>query len=262
MTGPGDKSTGAPLEFLVRSEKAIERVVGAQVIRARLVMSLALLLFLVGFLLVAQWRGADTLDSRLAAQEDQELAAVVQQLSQENDALRREVLRLEERIEEAEATEASQRSVLNEAARELQSLRVVSGAEAATGPGVTVRVSDPGGVLLASDLVLLVNEAKAAGAEAMSLGGARLTATTGIAQTDDGIAVDGKVLSGSVVLACIGDPDLIRQGLEMPGGVVSSLAGYPGVTVQVLEQESLTLPAATLEPMVWGEPVVEEETEG
>jgi uncharacterized protein YlxW (UPF0749 family) len=243
----------ASVRTIVASEKAVERVVERQFQAARLVASLAVGLFLVGFLLVAQWRGVESLEEDLESQSDQELAVIVQELATGNDELRREALRLEQRIAEVERSEEGQATVLNEAVRELQALRVLSGLEEATGPGVSVRVSDPQGVILARDLVSVVNELKAAGAEAIAVDGLRVGATSGFVQAADGIRLDGASLDDSILIEAIGEPQTLSQALGMPGGVVASLGSFPGVTVDVREREDVTLAASDVEPIVLGE---------
>jgi hypothetical protein len=79
---------------IVESEKAVERSFQ----QGRLVLSLAAGLMLVGFLLVAQWRGIVTFGQQFERQTDQDLAIVVQELTEENGALRDEVMRLELRL--------------------------------------------------------------------------------------------------------------------------------------------------------------------
>ena len=243
----------ASVRTILASEKAVERQFQA----GRLVASLAVGLFLVGFLLVAQWRGVETYRDDLEGRSEQDLALIVNELGAENDELRRETLRLEQQIAEAYRTEEGQVAVLNQAARELQALQVLAGIEPAAGPGVSVSLSDPQGVLLAKDLVEVVNELKAAGAEAVSVDGVRVGATSGFTQAEDGISLDGEGFSGTVVVYAIGDPGTLSQAIGMPGGIGATLTSFPGVAVDVEERDLLEVPAADIRRMEHGEAFAE-----
>lgn len=233
---------------LLASEHAVERQFQA----ARLVASLAVGLFLVGFLLVAQWRGVETHNQRLEGRSDADLAQIVQQLSAENDQLRREALRLEAQIAEAEATEEGQLVLLNQAAREVQSLRVLVGLDAAEGPGVTLRIRDTSDVLLPRDYLDIVNELRAAGAEAISIDGTRFGVHSGFSDSDDGVTLDGEPLTANPVIHAIGNPTALAQALQMPGGLLSTIGTYPGLWVNVVERDLLELPPAGVSRITGG----------
>ena len=198
--------------------------------------------------------GVDTVGSELEAQSDQDLALIVNELGSANDALRRETLVLEGRIAEVERSGESQQAVLNEAIREIQSLRVVSGLEGATGPGIVVRVNDPRGVLLAQDFADLLNELRAAGAEALDVDGVRISATSGFSDGPSGVVVDGVLLERTLAVSAIGDVATLTQALEMPGGVSATLGSFPGVQVTIREEDNIETDAARLRPMEEGTP--------
>ena len=79
-----------------------------------------------------------------------------------------------------------------------------------------------------------VQELRDAGAEAISVDGERVVATTAIVDTPDGISVGGTVLSSPVEIRAIGDPDTLATGLSFPGGVLESVreAGAEGIVVE------------------------------
>ena len=244
----------ASIRTLEASEKAVERQFNA----FRLTLSLAAALFLVGFLLVAQWRGVGSQADDLEARPDQDLAIIVHELGAENDALRRETLRLEMRIADVERTDEGQLALLNEAARELQALRVLTGLEPAAGPGVILRVNDPDDVLLTQDFVDVANELRAAGAEAVSIDGIRLGTTTGIKTSPDGMTVGGTPVAGDVVVVrAIGHPATLAQAVGMPGGLAATLGSFPGVTVEFTEEDDLELDAADVAAFRMGVPFEE-----
>ncbi len=217
----------------------------------------ALILVLVGFLLVAQWRGADSAVADLEDQSDEDLAVIIDELSVVNDSLREESARLESQVREARRDDEGREELLNQAIRELQGLRVLTGTQGAVGDGVEMVVEDPQEVLLAQDIVAVVNELRAAGAEAIEVDGERVTARTGFTSTAQGLTVDGKRMVGTHRVRAIGPADVLIDALEMPGGLVSMLEAFPGVRVTLVARQSLELPRAEDPAFVHAEPVLE-----
>jgi uncharacterized protein YlxW (UPF0749 family) len=240
-----------------RRLEAGERVVERSFHKARLLVTLAAGLLLVGFLLVAQWRGNATLTASPERQSDQNLAIIIGQLTTENSALRSEIMRLETRILDAERETKDRSQVFNDAAQELRALRMMTGIEPAVGPGVIVRLVDPERVLLPQDFVALVNELRAAGAEAVAVNDVRVDARAGFTGQDGVIRLGDAVLSREFEVVAIGDPANLEQSLTLPGGLKSTLSTFPGVSVTVERSERLHVPAAREPVFEIGEPVEE-----
>ncbi len=134
----------------------------------------------------------------------------------------------------------------------LELLGLQSGALGAEGPGVTVTVDDAPrsvgggeGLILDTDLRLLVNGLWKAGAEAIAIDGHRLTALTSIRYAGRAITVDYRSLTPPYVIEAIGDPNTLpARLLETPGGQAwLSLERNFGIRFDTEPNASLTLPA-------------------
>lgn len=238
------------IRALVASERAVERGFN----EARLFASLAVALLLAGFLLVAQWRGNATAAQELGRQTDQNLAIIIGELTTENAALRNEVMRLELRVSEAEREVVDRSALLNDAALELEAIKAVSGLDAVKGPGVRIELADPGRVLLPQDFVGLINELRAGGAEAVAINGVRVGAAAGFRGREGSISLRGTTLAGPYTIDAIGDPALLEQSLELPGGWKSTLSTFPGVDVTIAREDSMRLAAADMDEFEFGRP--------
>jgi len=111
-----------------------------------------------------------------------------------------------------------------QAAAQVAALELVSGTVAVRGPGVVVtlreasgsssadaRGGQPGeGRIYDRDLQEVVNALWAAGAEAISVNGQRLTSLTAIRSAGEAVLVDLRPLSPPYVLRAVGDPDLLE----------------------------------------------------
>ena len=209
---------------------------------------------------VAQVRARQEATSGLRA----ELAREVRDRTAETEQLAAQAERLRAEVAAAQAAALGADTAGRSAARRLEALGLASGTLPVRGPGVVVRLGDaPEGEVEADeslrggtpldgrvqdrDLQDLVNGLKAAGAEAVSINGVRLTALTAIRSAGDAILVDFRLLSPPYVVRAIGDPDRLElELLDGPTGRrLSTYAQLYGLAFEVQRDESLSLPGAS-----------------
>jgi uncharacterized protein YlxW (UPF0749 family) len=203
---------------------------------------------LLGLLLAVQMKTqakvrAEVRESRVA----EEKVAQFLQVSAERDRLLAELRRLQQLASE----HATQVQIQEEVLLGLASAGLVE----VKGPGVRVSLADPM-VSPAStsqvdpdDVMRVLNELRAGGAEALSVNGVRVTPQLVLTRTRERvgrIAVNGNPVVGAVEIKAIGDPQLLVASLAMRGGVVEQLS--PWVDVRVVESYSLVLPAMESPP--------------
>ena len=82
----------------------------------------------------------------------------------------------------------------------------------------------------------------------MSVGGRRVGSLFGFGEAQGRLTFDGRPIARKVVFEAIGDRDEIVRALSMPGGLVSTLEAFPGVSVALVPQESVDLPAVAAPP--------------
>ncbi len=221
-----------------------------------------LVLVLVGLLLATaalQARGQTT--SRVA-ERDLLVAEIARQdgaasrLQQANVALANQL--------EAERTRQLEQQAQGDLADQVTRLGLVTGALSVAGPGITVTVDDaaavavaPGGDARASttaddgrvldqDLQKVVNGLWAAGAEAVSVNGQRLSALSAIRSAGQAILVDYRPLSPPYRVLAIGDPDTLpaRFADGAGGRDLLYLSDNFGVRYDVASSPRLVLPAS------------------
>lgn len=117
---------------------------------------------------------------------------------------------------------------------ELQQLNEALGKTDVEGEGIVIQIIDKVGTMLsedvpverilAEDLVFVVNELFAAGAEAVSVNGYRIISTSSIVDiTDDFMKVNGERIVSPYVINAIGNPDYLKSAVAGKGGQVDSL---------------------------------------
>jgi uncharacterized protein YlxW (UPF0749 family) len=155
-------------------------------------------------------------------------------------------------------------------------LELLAGAVAVSGPGIVIKVDDappakvtgeepdPSGRVLDIDLQHLVNGLWAAGAEAVSINGQRLTATTAIRSAGQAITVDYRPLARPYVVSAIGDPKtLAGRYSESDGGMwMLNLASTHGVVYSVDTRTVMTLPGDTATVLRYARPLAQTEPDG
>jgi uncharacterized protein YlxW (UPF0749 family) len=141
-------------------------------------------------------------------------------------------------------------------AAELAELELVAGAVPVEGPGVRVTVDDAPdlgvptdsadlGKVQDRDLQVVVNGLWAAGAEAVSVGGYRLTSTTAIRTAGSTILVDFRPVLPPYSVEAIGDPRTLRAAFaEGPGGqTLQALSSRYGIRFETGSVDELELGA-------------------
>jgi uncharacterized protein YlxW (UPF0749 family) len=115
-------------------------------------------------------------------------------------------------------------TALKQARDELAALGVLAGTVTATGPGVRITVTVPKGRVSLNNLLDGIEELRDAGAEAMEINDAvRVVAQTSFESADNGIDVDGRVLTSPFVIDAIGDADSLATALNFPGGFTDDI---------------------------------------
>jgi len=152
-----------------------------------------------------------------------------------------------------------------ELAAQVAQLGIVTGAVAASGPGLEVTVddapsassgngSDPrnldatdDGRVLDQDLQLVVNGLWAAGAEAVSINGQRLTALSAIRSAGQAVLVDYRPLAPPYRIEALGDPAGLRSRFTSGAGgrQLRTLQQDYGVRARLATADRLTLPASS-----------------
>jgi uncharacterized protein YlxW (UPF0749 family) len=92
------------------------------------------------------------------------------------------------------------------------------------------------------DLLTLVNEMRASGAEAIAVNEQRLTAVSEIRCAGTLILVNWVRIGPPYVIKAIGDPDMLTSGLNIRGGHLETLK-ILGVQTNLQKTDNMELPA-------------------
>ncbi len=95
-----------------------------------------------------------------------------------------------------------------------------------------------------SDLRMIVNELKNAGAEAISINGQRVVSTTGIMCIGNVIKVNDEKVGSPFVIKAIGFPEMLTTALDRPGGFLEQL-NLDGIVTSIKKSNKVQVPKYT-----------------
>lgn len=188
----------------------------------------ALLCALLGFAFVIQVRQTHTDDLASLSQDD--LVRLLDEVTQRTDALEEQAASLRSQRADLVTGADTERAALEAAAKRAAVQGILAGELPAEGPGVRLVLSETTTHLSAALLVNVLEELRNAGAEAIQIDERRITASSYIIDTPDGVDVDGVSLRAPYVWLAIGDPDTLIPALEIPGGALAQVRNAPGET--------------------------------
>jgi uncharacterized protein YlxW (UPF0749 family) len=201
----------------------------------------ALLCGLLGFAAVVQVRANQ--DEDLRGLRQSELIGILDNVSERSTRLQAEARELERTREQLTSGRDRAQAAVEESKARAETLGVLAGTLPAEGPGIELTIPDPDGEVDADVLLDAVQELRDAGAEAISVGPARVVASTFFVDGDDGsVMVDDEKLSPPYRVLVIGDPATLASALDIPGGIMESL-GSRGSKARVQQRDSVTIDA-------------------
>lgn len=223
--------------------------------KRRFPVSLALVSFAFGLLSAAQFRAVHQRGNNVAFGRAEDLLAMLQNAERARRNLEQEVQTLRGRLEKYEGSSAEGKDMLEAIREELQEARLAAGLLPLQGPGVSVTLQDssqaaaPGEdpnqfIVHQEDLLLIINEMNASGAEAIAINDQRLVAYSEVRCVGPTVIVNGSRLAPPYVIRAIGDPEILHAALTMRGGVIETLK-IIGLRVAIQKEKNVTLPPYT-----------------
>ena len=208
---------------------------------------------IVGFLLAAQLRTVQLTGAadQATAVRLETLQDLYNELTAQRDGLAEQVNQLQGELALYREQAASGQAGSEALRAELDQLEITAGLTDVEGPGVTVILEDSASANLTgdeadylihdSDLLSVINELRSAGAEAISLNGERILATSEVRCTGAVVTVNGRRYAAPYIIFAIGDPDTLYSALTMRSGVADVLSQW-GITVKVTASDLLLIP--------------------
>ncbi|WP_328356768.1 DUF881 domain-containing protein [Mycobacterium sp. NBC_00419] len=202
------------------------------------------LCLVLGIAIVTQVRQTESGDG-LETARPADLLVLLDSLQQREAALNTEVTELQRNLAAMQAAGSSDQAAIQNAQSRLAALSILIGTVAATGPGVSITINDPGPGVAPETMLDVINELRAAGAEAMEIRAGqqavRVGVDTWVIGTPGALQIDDLTLSPPYSVLAIGDPPTLAAAMNIPGGAVDSVERVGGtMTVSQTSRVDIT----------------------
>ncbi len=203
--------------------------------------AIAFVCVVLGVMLAVQFRTTRDIRSSIPYQRAEDLSQRLNQAEKERDAALRQLQEV-------------QNSTISEAVtKEAEMFRMAAGYVPVQGPGLIVTIDDskrpmkPGEnpnlyLIHDDDILKVINELWAAGAEAISINEQRLVIGSEIRCAGPTLSVNNARYSPPYEIRAIGDPKTLEASLKMRGGVIETLQFW-GIQVSVKLQQNVKVAA-------------------
>ena len=202
--------------------------------------SIICICFLLGFMIAVQIRTTqDNLKSSTQYQRIEQLSDILLSTEKERDALKVELVRLKENTDMHDKVP--------------EKINLLAGTTAVKGPGVVLEIEDSKKMISSTDntnlyiihdedVLKVINELRAAGAEAIAINEQRLISTSEIRCAGPTISINNTRISAPYEIKAIGNAKNMENAIKMRGGVAESLSVW-GIQLNVHKDENIIIPA-------------------
>ena len=203
--------------------------------------SIACVCMVLGFMVAVQLRTTADMKGSVSYQRIEEITARLLNTEQDRDGLKEELSALRKQ----KASEAG--GSISE------DIRLRAGLTPVEGEGIIVKLEDSSATAKAGenpnlylihddDLLKVINELRAAGAEAISINGQRLIGTSEIRCAGPTLSVNNVRSAPPFEIRAIGDSKSLESAIRMRGGVAETLKVW-GIQLEVSTSSSVYVPA-------------------
>lgn len=225
--------------------------------RTKLALSLSVVAMVLGFMVAVQYKQQTARGSAgnftSSDPQQKQMTAELAALKASNASAQKQLAKLTGQLSSFEQASTGGNTALQQLQQRLQDERILAGVTPVTGPGISVTLMD--GVASGDnteqvlthdwDVRSVINELFTAGAEAVSINGYRVVATSGIFCTGPVVKINDHRIGAPFTIYAIGDAKALKSALTIQGGILDSLR-QRGVNVSEPKAlQNINMPAYT-----------------
>lgn len=213
-------------------------------------LSIAIVCIVLGIMLAVQFKTTERYEqNNLSTSRVEDLTQELNTVTEERDTLAQEVISLRAKLENTRETDQA----MADMQEEIQKANLYAGLVPVEGKGIILTLNDSSralqndesissGLIHDQDLLIIVNELKASGAEAISVNGERIAAMSEIRCAGTTILINWNKIAPPFTIKAIGDPAMLESGLLIKNGYLESLKllGFP---VNIQKSDKVQIPA-------------------
>jgi len=159
-----------------------------------------------------------------------ELKDALASYKEKHEEINNQIIDTNAKIEEYQKNEKSKEDAIALLEEEVEQKNMLLGITDVQGEGIIITMSNPSDYsaedsrpISASDLVILINELRMAGAEAISINEQRIIAKSDVVEIDESIyRVNGERVTAPFTIKAIGDVKYLTSALSIKGGYIDT----------------------------------------
>lgn len=211
---------------------------------------LTLVFIVLGIFLSLQYQSQNLIGSDLSMQRTENLIAMVRGLSEKRQKLALEIVDLNMQFNSQQNSYLDESKLAENLISDMNKMSFLTGSTTLNGSGLIITIGQSMPILYI-DIIDIVNELWAAGAEAITINDVRINGQSVIFYTEDDysmyITVNNTRLEFPVVIKTLGEPNNLEKGLTLPGGIIDTLALFKAYPI-LEKSNSLTMPPVFNQP--------------
>lgn len=206
--------------------------------------AITMVCILLGIMLALQYKSINYNQSMadLQYKRTDELKDDLIKLQKQKTELQDKLKELEEENQTYATAKAGDSAYAQQIQKNLQNARMFAGLVDVKGKGIIVTLEDNEYIQVAdTDILNVVNELRASGAQAISVNDERIVAMSEIRSAGRYMMVNGKQLVSPYIIKAISDPDKLERSLRLIGGVIESLEEIQ-IKVDLKQSDDIKIP--------------------
>lgn len=212
-----------------------------------------ILCVVLGFFIAIQIKNVQEDYSFVSLRTIMDLQNLIKKEEEEISNISELIISSKNRLLEYETAISEGGSIRDVLAREHDQFKMISGFVDLEGPGIIVWLSDsnrelyewedPNNVIVHDlDVLIIVNDLKTAGAEAISINGQRIMSTSEIQCAGATITINNHTYGQPFIIRAIGDPNILSAAIISPESYAALLKEVYGLGLEVSIYENIKIP--------------------
>ncbi len=209
--------------------------------------TIGIMVFLLCIMLAAQMKSISNTEEVAEGKREAELIDELTNLKAKYDDLKEKYDEKNKVVEEYQTNASSNDTLIKSMKEEIAQISILAGVKDLKGEGIIVTLEDgdadtadteSNSLVHDSDLLTVVNELKAAGAEAISVNDIRIISTSAIRCVGPVIQVNYQKVATPFVIKAIGNAQYLESALTIKNGVVDGLKQW-GIKVNIERKKEI-----------------------
>lgn len=205
-------------------------------------------LFCLSLLLAAQFKSVSNTEEVIQGKRETELADTLVNLQSKYDNLKEKYEESQEIVNEYKTNSATNDTLIKSMNNTIENLSIRAGSTDLIGEGIVITLTDGEKASIAnsntlvhdSDILTVVNELQAAGAEAISVNNQRIISTSSIRCVGPVIQVNYQKVASPFKIKAIGNSQYLESAMNIKNGIVDTLKEY-GINITVERMEEVEI---------------------